>query len=242
MLHCAAAKDGASILMIVAVTGLGREARLISRPDITTVIGGGDAAALRQRIHTALEQGARRVLSIGICGALSPTLEVGDCVVATEVVTEGERFVSHGPWVADLLDSIPSAIPASLAGTDTILSNSADKKRLYETTNAAVADMESHIAARVADECRLPFAAVRVVSDSAARALPPAAMVAMAKSGEVDILAVLRSLATRPTQIPALIRTAWEAEKAFRALHRCRHVLEPGTASAPLGALSLDMG
>jgi adenosylhomocysteine nucleosidase len=228
--------------MIVAVTGLGREARLISRPDITTVIGGGDATALKQRIRAALNQGARRVLSIGICGALSPTLEVGDCVVATEVVTEDERFVSHAPWVRELLDNIPDAIPASLAGTDTILSSGAEKKRLYEMTSAAVADMESHVAARVADECRLPFAAVRVVSDSAARALPPAAMVAMTKSGDVDILAVLRSLATKPQQIPALIRTAWEAEKAFRVLHRCRHVLDPGLAPAPLRELSLDVG
>ena len=228
--------------MIVAVTGLGREARLISRPDITTVIGGGDANGLKQRIRGALEQGARRVLSIGICGALAPSLDVGDCIVATDVVTEDERFATHGPWTSDLLDSIPNAMPASLAGTDTILATTADKKALHQATNAAAADMESHVAARVARECGLPFAAVRVVSDSAAHTLPPAAMVAMTKSGEVDILAVLRSLATKPGQIPALIRTAWEAEKAFRVLHSCRHVLDPRLVPAPLGELSLDLG
>jgi adenosylhomocysteine nucleosidase len=229
--------------MIVAVTGLGREARLISRPDITTVIGGGDSSELQARIRRALDAGARRVLSIGICGALSPALDVGDCIVATEVVTEkNERFAAHAPWVRELLDSIPEAIPASLAGSETILSSSADKRRLYQTTSAAVADMESHVAARVAEQCGLPFAAVRVVSDSASRTLPPAAMVAMTKSGDVDVFAVLRSLVAKPAQIPALIRTAWEAEKAFRVLLRCKHVVDPGFVSAPLGALSLDMG
>ena len=61
--------------------------------------------------------------------------------------------------------------------------------------------------------------------------------------GGVDIPAVLPSLGhASPQQIPALIRTAWEAEKAFRALHRCRHVLDPRFIPAPLGALSLDVG
>jgi adenosylhomocysteine nucleosidase len=64
----------------------------------------------------------------------------------------------------------------------------------------------------------------------------------MTKSGGVDILAVLRSLAAQPAQIPALIRTAWEAEKAFRALERCRHVLDPRFIPTPLGELSLDLG
>jgi len=228
--------------MIVAVTGLSREARLVSRPDIATVVGGGDAAALRARILGALDAGARRVLSIGICGALSPSLEVGDCIVATEIITDSERFTTHGPWTNELLENLPDAIPAALAGTDTILGSAAEKMQLYRATNAAVADMESHVAARVAQECAVPFAAVRVVSDSASRALPPAALVGMSKSGEVDILAVLRSLAAQPMQLPALIRTAWEAEKAFRALFRCRHVLEPAVAPVNLGQLSLDVG
>jgi adenosylhomocysteine nucleosidase len=230
--------------MIVAVTGLGREARLISRPDITTVVGGGDSQALQKRIHDAVGNGARRILSIGICGALSPHLDVGDCIVATEVVSSDRRFLTHGPWTQELLDSIPESQPASLAGTDAILASGADKFELHRSTKAAAADMESHVAARVADEFSVPFAAVRVVSDSATRALPPAALVAMSKSGEVDVVAVLRSLMSRPSQIPALIRTAWEAEKAFRVLLRCRHVVAAtgGLAAADLGELSLDVG
>src|SRR5215469_234422 len=228
--------------MIVAVTGLGREARLISRPDITTVVGGGDSQALRDRIHAALDTGARRILSIGICGALAPQLDVGDCIVATEVVAQDKRYLTHGPWTKELLDSIPEAQPASLAGTDLILASGADKLALHRNSKAAAADMESHVAARVAEEQGVPFAAVRVVSDAATRALPPAALVAMAKSGEVDVVAVLRSLVSQPGQIPALIRTAWEAEKAFRVLLRCRHVVDPGLATANLGELSLDMG
>ncbi len=105
--------------------------------------------------------------------------------------------------------------------------------------------MESHIAARVADQNGLPFAAVRVVSDSWQQSLPPAALVAMSTTGKVDLVAVLRSLISQPGQIPALMRTAWEAEKAFRALFRYRHVLNPfpevGLLSADVSELSLNV-
>lgn len=228
--------------MILAVTGLDREARIVSRADTITVVGGGNGNALQLRIKDALDSGARRILSIGICGALSPSLKVGDCIVATEVVSNGERWATHRPWTKDLLERVPAARPGALAGTDAILVDGADKSRLQRETNAAAADMESHIAARAAHEYGLPFAALRVVSDSSRRRLPPAALVAMSHNGGLDILAVLRSLVARPTQIPALIRTAWETELAFRVLFRCRHVLSPGLAPVDFGEFSLDMG
>ncbi len=228
--------------MIVAVTGLGREARIVSRPNVKTVIGGGDSARVRTEIQSALDSGARRILSIGICGALSPTLRVGDCIVATEVVTEGERIATHRPWTTELLASIPGAQAAAIAGTQSILSDSTEKRRLRETTNAAAADMESHVVAKAAQELGIPFAALRIVSDSAEQTLPPAAVVGMSPTGDIDYRAVFRSVMIRPGQIPALIRTAWEAEKAFRVLLRCRHVLAPSLAPVNLGKLSLDVG
>jgi hopanoid-associated phosphorylase len=232
--------------LIVAVTGLGREARVIARPDIITVVGGGNGHALELQVQTALKEGARRVLSIGICGALSPSLKVGDCIVATEIVTDGTRLATDRPWTNELLERVPAARLGVLAGSDAIVADKEAKSRLHSATNAAAVDMESHIAARVAHEHGLPFAAVRIVSDSYRQSLPPAALVGMSSTGKVDVLAVLLSLVGKPAQIPSLIRTAWEAEKAFRTLFRYRHVLNPiadvGLIPADLGELSLDVG
>jgi len=227
--------------MILAVTGLEREARVISRPDIVTVVGGSHSHTLAQRIRAALDGGARRVLSIGICGALCPTLEVGDCVVATEVVSGSERFATHPHWTKELLGSLPHARPVVIAGSDKIVAHRWEKDRVHRETKASAADMESHIAGQVARERGLPFAVVRVVSDSARQSLPPAALTAMSGSGQVDVKAVLRSILAQPGQLPALVRTAWESEKAFRALFGCRHILSPGLALADLGELSLDV-
>ncbi len=231
-----------SYQMILAVTGLAREARLISRPHLAVAVGGGDNHALQARIEQALDAGARRIISMGICGALSPSLAVGDCIVATDIVAGSESLSTHRPWAKELLARVPQAQPAVLAGLDTIVADATAKNRIHRATGAAAVDMESHVAAKVARDRGLPFAAFRVVSDSSEQSLPPAALNAMSHSGRIDLCAVFRSLLASPGQIPALIRTAWEAEKAFRVLFRSRHVLDPAFAPADLGELSLDMG
>src|SRR5579872_4652253 len=117
--------------MIVAVTGLGREARLIARPDIITVVGGGNGHSLKSQVRSALKQGAKRVLSIGICGALSPALRVGDCIIATDIVAEGLRVATDRQWTRELLDRVPSAKAAILAGSDIIVSTRETKAKLH---------------------------------------------------------------------------------------------------------------
>jgi len=231
--------------MIVAVTGLDREARVIARPDIITVVGGGNGRSLKSQVQSALGQGAKRVLSIGICGALSPALKVGDCIIATDIVAEGLRVTTDRQWTRELLDRVPSAKAAILAGSDVIVSTKETKAKLHRETGADAVDMESHIAATVAKDYGLPFAVVRIVSDSHRQSLPHAAVVGMSQAGRVNLPAVLRSIVAKPSQIPALMRTAWEAEKALQALFRCRHVLNPvaevGLVPSDLGELSLDV-
>ncbi len=212
---------------IVAVTGLAREARIIARPEVITVVGGGDRGALEQRIGAAVSTGARRVLSIGICGALSPELRIGDCIVATEVVAGDQHLMADASWVKELLTLVPGTQRGVLLGSDSIIAGHEEKERLHRATGAVAVDMESHVAARLAQAKGVPFAALRVVSDSQSQSLPPAALVAMLPNGKVNVPAVILSLVSRPAQIPALIRTAWEAEKAFRALSRYCRALGP---------------
>lgn len=227
--------------MIVAVTGLSREARLVAGPDVQTVVGGGDAVALERKLVAQLEKGARRVLSIGICGALAPELRVGDAVIASEIVALDEVYPTDRAWTRELASRLPDATIASLAGMTAMSPDRDAKARMRKITRASAIDMESHIAARVARAKGFPFAAVRVVSDAAHRTLPPAARIGMHASGGFDIGGVLRSLARAPLQLPALVRTAWEAEIAFASLFRCFNLLQGGFASANVGELLLDV-
>ena len=83
--------------------------------------------------------------------------------------------------------------------------------------------------------------AARVVCDSAHRTLPQAARIAMTPEGGVDLPAVLRSVLRRPGQLPALILTAWDAERAFGSLLRGQRRLGPGLCGPDLGQLALDV-
>ena len=205
--------------MLVIVTGMQREARIVGRGG-ETVISGGDVAGLAEKIERAVSRGACAVVSAGICGGLAPTLGVGGIVIADAVVANDRRIPVDTRWADELASRLPHAARGAIAGSDAIVATVADKAALQRATGALAADMESHVAAQVAVAHGLPFAALRVVSDTADQSLPPAAARALGPDGRPRIGAVLASVAARPGQIPALIRTARDSERAFGELLR----------------------
>jgi hopanoid-associated phosphorylase len=221
---------------VLAIVGLKREAAIVAGPQVIPVIA-GNSGVLRQRIETALDTRVRGIISIGIAGALSPQLEAGDCVIASTVIAEDMRYDTDNGWTARLRRALPDPRVAPIAGVDRIAATVEDKAALYKETGADAIDMESHIAAAVAKENGLPFAALRVISDCADHTLPPAALAAMNPNGGIAFGRVLKSIALKPTQLPALMRTSRESEKAFAVLLRCRDVLGPGLGCPYLGLL-----
>jgi len=221
--------------MILAATGLQRERRIVAGPGIEAVAGGGD----HRRLETLLEAraaAARGIISIGIAGGLAPGLCAGAWVLADSVLVDGQAIATDLRWTKHLAERLPEVTRGRLLGVDAIVGDVAQKAALHRATGALAVDMESHVAARVAMRHRLPFAAARVVCDPAHRALPPAARLGMKPDGQMDLPAVLRSLLAAPGQLPALIVTAWEAERSFRSLLRGYRRLGPD-----LGELVLDV-
>jgi hopanoid-associated phosphorylase len=211
-------------MTVVAVVGLRREAILLARHA---------TAVLPRDIADVVD--ATCVISIGIAGALAPDLAVGDVVIAERVVTANEAFETDGKWTGRLSGALLHARIGAILGRSTIADSAEVKAALHAATRADAVDMESHLAARAARERGLPFAALRVISDRADHSLPPAALVAMKPDGSIALGRVVKSVAMNPAQVPALIRTAREAEKAFAALLRCVEVLGPGLGCPYLG-------
>jgi len=210
--------------MILAATGLQRERRIVAGPDVEAIAGGGDPARLEAMLERFADR-ASGIISIGIAGALAPGLQVGQWVVADAVLVDGEPMPIDRAWTSRLAARLPEAARGLLLGANAMVADATQKASLHSTTGALAVDMESHIVARVARRHRLPFAAARVVSDAAHRSLPPAVRVGMKSDGGMDLSAVLRSLLAEPSQLPALIRTGFEAERGFRALLRGRRRL-----------------
>ncbi|HKB96265.1 MAG TPA: hypothetical protein VKB94_05410, partial [Rhizomicrobium sp.] len=84
-------------MTILAVTGLAKEARIVGVAGVVAVAGGGDGEGLAAKLN-ALHGDIRGVISIGLAGALSPHLNVGDVVIADQVMTGLEKWDCHEAW------------------------------------------------------------------------------------------------------------------------------------------------
>ncbi|HEY1877174.1 MAG TPA: hypothetical protein VGG66_06865 [Rhizomicrobium sp.] len=219
-------------MTVLAVTGLAKEAEIVGVADVVAVAGGGDAS-LADKLN-ALHGDIRGVISIGLAGALWDHLNVGDVVIGDQVLTGAEKWDCHETWRARLMSRLPQAHLGPLFGSDVIIEKPETKLGLHVATCALAVDMESQVAARFASARNLPLAALRVISDDARHVLPPAALVAMKPDGGIALGRVLASLLKRPSQVPALIRTARASNKAFAELLRCRDLLGIGLAGSDL--------
>jgi adenosylhomocysteine nucleosidase len=212
---------------VIAVTGLTFEARIAAGEGVT-VIHGRNEQRMIAGLERAVASGASGIISFGTAGGLAPHLAPGDWIVAEAVITEGQRCAADPAWSANLLQRLPDATHAPIASVDVPVAGVSAKQALHDRTGATAADMESHIAARVAVAHGLPFVACRVIIDPAHRTLPPAALIAMRPDGGVNVAALLRSLAGRPSQLPTLLCLALDARAARAALFRGRRLLGAG--------------
>ena len=227
--------------MIIAVTGLKREARIAAGAGVTAICCGGRSAPLREKLERTVTKKPAGIISIGIAGGLSPSLKSGDCVIAYEIVSEGRHIPTDAFWTERLAARLPDAVVAPIASSEGIVLSRTSKADLFRATGAYAVDMESQVAARFAGEHRIPFAALRAIADPAGSELPPLVSEAITPAGTVNHLGVLKAVLSDPRQIPALIRTARESNAGFRALLRCRDVLGLGLAGPDSGELALDM-
>ena len=183
---------------IIAVTGLKTEARIVAGPRFHAIAGGGDATGLAP----------------------------GSMLVARTIIADdGARYTCDPVWSKRLSGALGGAAIADIAGMDAPLAGHEEKHALHLQPGAHAADMESHIAARVATTHNLPFAAFRVVADPVHRRLPHAALVALKSDGSLAYGAIAGSILRDPSQIPQLLRIASDAQAAFLALFRSRKLI-----------------
>jgi adenosylhomocysteine nucleosidase len=222
--------SGLSELSVVALVGLAFEARIAAGPGALVICRGGsrETAELAQ---IALRAGCRSIISFGVAGGLAPDLVPGDCVVASSIIDHPTLRPTDPLWSRKLMEMIPDARHGPIVGVNAVVSNPADKRRLRALTGAVAVDMESHLVARLAASHGLAFAAVRVVIDPAERAVPSAALLAMAPGGSTDISSMLWDILARPAQLSLLLRLAADAYAARAALVRLRRALGPGFSS-----------
>lgn len=227
---------------MIAVTGLGLEARIAAGPRVVAVSGGCDVSGLTRSLEALIAKKAAAIISFGIAGGLAPGLPPGTKLVARAVVAaNGARYFGCPVWSKRLSRALGGAPIADIAGVDAPVAGHAEKHALHLKTGALAADTESHIAAEVAAAYKLPFAAIRVVADPAHRQLPHAALVAINPDGSLALRAIARSILRDPRQLPLLLATARDARAAFTALFRSRKMLTGALGFSDFEEFLLDV-
>jgi hopanoid-associated phosphorylase len=217
---------------ILIVTGLVQEARIAAGPGMAVICSSSDPNQLRALLTTLDPTSIRGVISFGVAGGLDPSLKTGDVVVATEVMAGDARWLAGLSLTEDQIASIAlgrrRVVRGLLAGVEEVVAASTCKAALHSETGAAAVDMESHIAAAYAAEADIPFAALRVISDPAHRALPVVARKAIKPNGDLDLLRIMGSVVRNPRTLRALVSTGIDFNRALRSLRGCRGFLPGG--------------
>jgi adenosylhomocysteine nucleosidase len=156
------------------------------------------------------------VMSCGFAGALQPDLQIGDLILATEVI-DAEGHSWPVPWPATLPagDWQPPLKIGRLFTTPQLVTDSAQKHELGQRHQALAVDMESAIVASICSRQEIPFGCLRAISDRVDSALSPELVSVLSGSG-VSWTDLGSLLARQPSKVGEL----WRLSRATRVASR----------------------
>ena len=226
----ASTSSGPTQLPVLIVAGMSVEALAASQTGVISVISNGSASQLRTLLQQYDSTKVRGVISFGIAGGLDPSLNPGDIVLATKVVSGSQSWstssqltsVIHGMLVKGSVTFHQGIV----AGSDTDLTSVSDKASLYASSGAELVDNESQVAAAFAAAQGLPFAAIRTVADPSNLTLPSSVVSGLSSSSGIDLIAFFTSLATNSSQIPSLMTLAGDTGAALNSLTTCHSAVD----------------
>jgi adenosylhomocysteine nucleosidase len=101
---------------------------------------------------------------------------------------------------------------------DAIIATPKRKQELFEESGAVAVDMESQYVRSLAERAKVPFLAVRAISDEAHEAIEPAVLGLVDPMGVAKPGAIFKTLTRRPMLIPTLIRLRAQSNFALERL------------------------
>jgi uridine phosphorylase len=130
---------------------------------------GGPSAAIVLTELIAL--GARRAIRVGTCGAIAPTLELGDLVIARDSICAdgaslalgaGERIAADPALTRALIDCAPAARSGTIISVDLFYEVSEERR----AKDALAVEMEAAALFAVGARAKVPVACVLAVTDT----------------------------------------------------------------------------
>lgn len=167
------------------------------------------------------------LVSFGVAGALAPDLAIGDLVVASGVtMPDGTCHSSDFAWTQSIVATTGARARSFLSAATEQAASGAKRAALHAALRVDVADQETFAIAQLADARRLPWIAVRAISDLATDDLPPWNDRATRPDGSPDLSVIAEALAD-PTQGAKAVDEAVKFDRALSSLRAAWHQLKP---------------
>ena len=197
-----------------------------SRDGLLLIETGIGVENVERRLHAQLQgRAAEALLGIGLAGALSSALQVGDLVIGQEVL--GPSRLAPSPRLLALARDVVVGVggAAVYAGTVVTVNETACSAKTKQLLANAVVDqpiacvdMESWAIARLCSHLQIPFLIVRSISDRFDEDLPLDFNCYRRADGNLDFPRVLGAALIRPRSTAGLWRLRGHTKLCARHL------------------------
>jgi len=184
-------------------------------PIVLVRSGMGRDRARQALIEVAEKWELKEVFSIGYAGALDPSLEVGDLIVADQVIFpegSGQTYKTYF-LEKEIFNIATENKPKVLLTVDRIASTPEEKKRLRERYSAVAVDMETSALVAEAQVRNLSFISVRAITDTADQELVDCSHL-VTEDGDVSKLKAAWHVITHPGDGKGMIELGQHAKTA----------------------------
>jgi len=156
------------------------------------------------------------VVSCGFSGALREDLAIGDIVVSTAVATaDGDEIPTPHGMTADPKQGLRVG---RFVTTGHVVRTIDEKRGLASRYDAIACDMETHAVAAACRDAKVPFMAVRAITDDLSADLPVEVHALLESSGAGRLGATFGALWNRPESVKDLWKLRENATTAARRL------------------------
>lgn len=172
-----------------------------------------------ETLDAALPHDCTALISVGVCGGLSPEAKIGQAFIYDRVVTPSGPIVADALWRHRLFTATRYYERGCWSSGEFNTANTiAQRASLFAETGCAIIDDETYAVAIVAQKRGIAWIGLRTVSDGAEDNLPPAIINALNPDGSDNLWNIIASIAGDPAQVPSLIETAINAKRSFDEL------------------------
>jgi len=210
MNHAATTASSGGVLICFAVNEEAKPFRGTTAFQRATILitGMGEQNADRELKKILMTSRPQLILTCGFAGGLNSTLPTGAVLFSADENILTQHLLAAG------------ATPATFFCAKRVAITANEKSELRSRTKADAVEMESGVIRRIAQECGIPSATIRVISDAANEDLPLDFNSLMTPQSEIDLSKLILSLLLKPWKIPALLRLQKKTRNAAENLSR----------------------